>query len=256
MRNRYLMVLVAGAAIVAACSDTIKLNNEVRQATQNDRIGFVTYSEKTTRADQMNSINLYDFYKTFDVYAWKTANNEVQSVFSHVPVEYFTEDTVGTYVYATAPARPSKEWGDSWTTDNNLKGWFYEEVRYWDKLATNYNFYAIAPYEVSPSPALTIADGDANIKIGDENDLYKVSTEKNLAKDSTLTKEKKYYGFNKDYMLAEKVGTKFQLVTLNFHHILTKLNVKITLTDAYKNAGPFTIKNLTIAGLEDEAYFE
>lgn len=253
-----MIVLVAGVAIVASCSDTTKLNNDIRQAkpTQNDRIGFVTYSEKATRAADSNSVNLFDFYRTFDVYAWKTANNEVQSVFDHVPVEYFTEDTVGTYVYAQAPAKPSTEWGDDWTTDNNLRGWLYENVRYWDKLATIYNFYAIAPYEPTPDPALTIANGDANITIGSDTARYKVSTEKNLAKDSTLTKERRYFGFNKDYMLADKSGTKLKLVTLTFHHILTKLNVKITLTDAYKGTQPFTIKELDIVGLEDEAYFE
>ena len=254
MRNLNIIVLVAGAAIVASCSDTIKINNEVPQPNQNEKIGFVTYTEKATRADQTNSVNLYDFYKAFDVYAWKDANNQIQEVFFHNPVEYFKKDTVGTYVYATAGSKPSDEWGN--ISDTQYKGWFYKDIRYWDKLATKYNFYAIAPYEATPSPALRIENDAANIKIGSATDLYKVSTEKNLAKDPTLTKDRKYYGFNKDYMLAEKSSIKNELVTLNFHHILTKFNVKITLTDAYKGSQPFTIKDLTIAGFEDEAYFE
>jgi hypothetical protein len=248
------MVLVAGAAIVASCSDTVKLNNDVRQDNQPEKIGFATYTEKATRADESNSVNLFDFYKTFDVYAWKTANNQVQDVFVHVPVEYFTKDTTGTYVYKTVGTKPSDEWGN--ISDNQYKSWFYESVRYWDKLATKYNFYAIAPYEETPNPALSIENDFTNIKIGDADHRYKVSSEKNLAKDITLTKDKKYYGFNKDYMLADKSSTKFQLISLEFHHILTKFNVMITLTDAYKGTQPFTIKNLTIAGLEDEAYFE
>ena len=52
-------------------------------------------------------------------------------------------------------------------------------------------------------------------------------------------------------MLAEHVTTRNQLVTLDFHHILTKLNVKITITDGYKGTQPFTIKELDIVGLED-----
>ena len=125
-------------------------------------------------------------------------------------------------------------------------------------MATAYNFYAIAPYEVTPSPAITITNGQDNITIGATNDRYMVSTEKNLAVigDTTLTKDRQYFGFNKDYMLAEKFGTKFQLVSLNFHHILTKLNVKITLTDKYKGIQTFTIKDLKIARLEDNAYFD
>ena len=33
--------------------------------------------------------------------------------------------------------------------------------------------------------------------------------------------DKKYFGFNKDYMLADKSTTKNALVALNFHHIQT-----------------------------------
>lgn len=251
------MIVIAVAAMLASCSDTTKLSNEIRQETKTEKIGFVTYSEKATRADQTNSVNLYDFYKIFDVYAWKTANNESQSVFSHVPVEYFTaSSTSGEVVYATDFSKLAEEWGDDWATDNNIKGWLYENVRYWDKLATKYNFYAIAPYEETPSPALTIADNNANIQIGTSSDTYKISTEKNLAiVDNKVTEGKKYFGFLKDYMLADKSGTRNQLVTLNFHHILTKLNVKITLTNAYKGTQPFTIKKLHIVGLEDEGYF-
>lgn len=253
-----MMIVVAAAAMLAACSDTIKINNDLPAVTKTEKIGFAVYSEKATRADQTNSVNLYDFYKTFDVYAWKTANDSVQSVFGHTPVEYFTKDSLGTYVYKTNPAKPSDEWGTYGADKDWTKGWFYESVRYWDKLATAYNFYAIAPYEVTPTPAIHIENDQDNITIGATNDRYMVSTEKNLAVigDTTLTKDKKYYGFNKDYMLADKSNTRNERVTLNFHHILTKFNVKVTLTNAYKGSQPFTIKNLTIAGLEDEGYFE
>lgn len=252
MRKSFL--IIAAAAMLAACYDNVKLNNDPEfQPTANDMIGFSTYSEKATRASETNSVNLYDFYKTFDVYAWKNSGADEQNVFNHVPVEYFTTDTQGTYVYKTAPAKPSTEWGASWAT--SFKGWFYQEIRYWDKLATGYNFYAIAPYEPTPSPALAIANGDDNIKIGSASDTYKISTEKNLAGYPTITNDKKYFGFNKDYMLADKSETKYQLVSLNFHHILTKFNVMITLTDKYIGSQPFTIKELDIVGLEDEGYF-
>lgn len=252
--KKSIITIIAAASMLAACYDNVKLNNDPEfQPTANDMIGFSTYSEKATRASETNSVNLYDFYKTFDVYAWKNSGADEQNVFNHVPVEYFTTDTQGTYVYKTAPAKPSTEWGASWAT--SFKGWFYQEIRYWDKLATGYNFYAIAPYEPTPSPALAIANGDDNIKIGSASDTYKISTEKNLAGYPTITNDKKYFGFNKDYMLADKSETKYQLVSLNFHHILTKFNVMIALTDKYIGSQPFTIKELDIVGLEDEGYF-
>ena len=251
-----MMMIVAAAAMVAACSDTTtKLNNDFSK-NQIEKIGFSTFSEKTTRAAETNSVNLYDFYKTFDVYAWKTVATDTQSVFHHVPVEYFTEDTLGQYVYTAEGARPSDEWGINWKTEDRFHSWFYEDIRYWDKLADSYNFYAIAPFETTPTPALHIENGQSNIKIGADDDRYKVSTEKNLAINPTITNEKRYFGFNKDYMLADKFGTKFNLVSLNFHHILTKLNVKITLSENYIGAQTFTIKDLKIARLEDDAYFE
>lgn len=253
--KKSIITIIAAASMLAACYDNVKLNNDPEfQPTANDMIGFSTYSEKTTRASETNSVNLYDFYKTFDVYAWKNSGDDEQNVFNHVPVEYFTTDTQGTYVYKTAPAKPSTEWGASWAT--SFKGWFYQEIRYWDKLATGYNFYAIAPYEPTPTPALTINNGDDNIKIGDADHTYDISAEKNLAINPTITNERKYFGFNKDYMLADKSVTQNQLVTLNFHHILTKLNVMITLTDAYIGTQPFTIRELNIVGLEKEGYFE
>lgn len=252
--KKSIITIIAAASMLTACYDNVKLNNDPEfQPTANDMIGFSTYSEKATRASETNSVNLYDFYKTFDVYAWKNSGADEQNVFNHVPVEYFTTDTQGTYVYKTVPAKPSTEWGASWAT--SFKGWFYQEIRYWDKLATGYNFYAIAPYEPTPSPALAIANGDSNIKIGSASDTYKISTEKNLAGYPTITNDKKYFGFNKDYMLADKSETKYQLVSLNFHHILTKFNVMITLTDKYIGSQPFTIKELDIVGLEDEGYF-
>lgn len=254
MKKSNMMIIVAAATVLAACSDTIKLNNDLQQTAKTDKIGFAVYSEKATRADQTNSVNLYDFYKTFDVYAWKTTVDSVHTVFKHVPVEYFTKDTIGTYVYKTNPLRPSVEWGEYGADKTWTKGWFYENVRYWDKLASVYYFYAIAPYEVTPNPAIAVANGDANIKIGDATHTYNIfKTEKNLA--SPLTKDRMYYGFNKDYLLAERSETKFNQVSLSFHHILTKFNVMVTLQNTYNGTQPFTIKDLEIVGFENNGYF-
>ena len=90
-------------------------------------------------------------------------------------VGHFTGDTQGEVVYKTSPAKPSDEWGATIAA-----GWYYENVRYWDKVATGYEFFAIAPYETTPAPALTVAAGATNIAIGSSTDKYDISTEKNL----------------------------------------------------------------------------
>lgn len=256
MKKSYLMI-AAAATLLTACMDSEKLTDQISQPAQNGRIGFVTYSEKSTRADESNSTNLYDFHEAFRVYSWKTVGTSApQVVFNGEPVEHFTaQKTSGTYVYAS-PKTPAAEWGDDWATVSNLHGWFYENVRYWDKLATAYSFFAIAPYEATPAPALAVANNSANIAIGTSSDFYSIKDEKNLAiENNDLINEKRYFGFKKDYMLADKAATKNQLVTLTFHHILTKLNVKVNIQDSYKGLQKVTINSLKIVGLENNGYF-
>jgi hypothetical protein len=259
MKKSYLMTIAAAAALFAACSsnDTIKYEYDLFDAQQKNSIGFAAYSSKTTKANDANSTSLQDFYGTFDVYGWKTVNSVNSSVFNHVPVGYFGTDATGasqtptTVVYESS-GKPSDEWGTPFTA-----GWYYQNVRYWDRTATAYQFFAIAPYEAVPAPALTVAAGDANIKIGDSGAKYDISTEKNLAiVSSKPIADKKYFGFTKDYMLAEKSTTQNAKVTFNFHHILTKFNVKITKQDTYTGSQALVVKDIKIANLAKNGYFE
>ena len=251
MKKSYLMTIAAAVALFAACSsnDTIKYEYDLFDAQQKNSIGFAAYSSKTTKADDANSTSLQDFYGTFDVYGWKTVNSAYSSVFNHVPVGYFETDTSGPVVYQTG--KPSDEWGAPFTA-----GWYYQNVRYWDRTATAYQFFAIAPYEAVPAPALTVAAGADNINIGSSSAKYDISTEKNLAiVSSKPIADKKYFGFNKDYMLAEKSTTQNAKVTFNFHHILTKFNVKITKQDTYTGSQALVVKDIKIANLAKNGYF-
>ena len=256
MKKSYLMI-AAAAVLFAACSSNDLINDGPDNAQEKDSaIGFAAYSSKTTRADEDNSTYLHHFYGTFDVYGWKTVNSSPSPVFNHVPVGYFGTNNTGanqtppTVVYESS-GKPGDEWGTPFTA-----GWYYENVRYWDKVATAYQFFAIAPYEAVPSPALTVAAGADNIKIGDSGAKYDISTEKNLALDAgNPTQYKKYFGFTKDYMLAEKSTTKEALVAFNFHHILTKFNVKITKQDTYTGSQDLKVNAIKIAKLKKEGYF-
>jgi len=257
MKKSYLMI-AAAAVLFAACSSNDLINDGPDNAQEKDSaIGFAAYSSKTTRADEDNSTYLHHFYGTFDVYGWKTVNSSPSPVFNHVPVGYFGTNNTGanqtppTVVYESS-GKPGDEWGTPFSA-----GWYYENVRYWDKVATAYQFFAIAPYEAVPSPALTVAAGADNIKIGDSGAKYDISTEKNLAiVSSKPIADKKYFGFTKDYMLAEKSTTQNAKVTFNFHHILTKFNVKITKQDTYTGSQALVVKDIKIANLAKNGYFE
>ena len=254
MKKSYLMI--AAVAILASCSDTDKLTHELANTKQPEKIGFAIFSQKTTRADadENNSAQLYDYYETFGVYSWKTVGtDQPAAVFANDPVHYFTADAADDVVYAS-PAKPSDEWGEYGEGTGKWKtGWFYKNVRYWDKLASGYTFFAIAPYEANPSPALDVDNSSSNITIGADDDRYDIDNEAKNA----MNQYKKYYGFSKDYMLADKETTKFNTVQLEFHHILTKLNVQITLQDNFKGGNQdLTITDLEIVGLENKGYFE
>lgn len=258
MKKSYLMI-AAAAALFAACSDTDTFKEAVNS--NQKAFTFSAYADKTTKAPNTNSANLQDFYTVFGVYGFKnvTRNGSATSetVFSNVPNEFFATDAQGTTVYNASGAKPS----DEWTFVAN--SWYYENVRYWDKTANSYEFFAIAPYEASPT--YTVAAGAGNISIATSAAKYDISTEYNLAR-TDLTDPANpatvapktaltYSGFKKDYMLAEKSAARTSDVMLNFHHILSKLNVKIEKASSYVGKQELTINELKIDGLAKEGYY-
>ena len=253
MKKSYLMI-AAAAALFAACSDTDTFKEDVKNSEQK-AFTFSAYADKVLKGS--NSSNLQDFYTVFGVYGFKNVTRSgtatYEDVFTNTPNEFFASDAQGTVVYKTSPAKPSDEW--SFTANS----WYYEDVRYWDKMANSYAFFAIAPFEATPDPELDVNATYDNIKIGSSTDKYDISNEKNLAIAGTPNAVPQaalsYSGFDKDYMLAAKSTARTSDVTLNFHHILAKLNVKIVKATAYKGKQELKINELKIAGLAKEGYY-
>ena len=141
MKKNKLITIVAAATMLAACYDydTIKSDAQEQQAEQT--LTFSAFADKVTKGS--NSTALQDFYPVFSVYGWKTVKTDNgtdnQSVFSNTPNEFFNEDKSGDVVYASEGKKPSVEWvlPSSIGTGDPKKGyWYYEDVRYWDKMAT------------------------------------------------------------------------------------------------------------------------
>lgn len=254
------LILIAAAAMLAACSDSDTYKSVVKEQNTVQTLSFSAYADKVTRGS--NSTALNDFYTVFGVYGWKTVDGAVVTnpVFSNHPNEYFVNDVKGDVVYDGTDEKPSQEWA---ITTFSLPAWFYEDVRYWDKMADKYEFFAIAPYEATPT--YTVNPGDNNIAIATSSAKYDIETEKNLALQGTSPvpqAELAYSGFNKDYMIADKkVVTPRGTVTtedvqLVFHHILTKLNVRIKKSDNFIGQQVLKVNKLKIANLAREGYFE
>lgn len=262
MKKSYLMI-AAAAALFAACSSNDTFKESVNESKEVKPLSFSAFADKATKADDSN--NLQDFYGVFGVYGWKTVNNTLvnEPVFSNTANEYFESDDQGKTVYDGTGEKPSKEWGE---TNPFAKGWYYEELRYWDKLADNYQFFAIAPYEATPK--YTVSANDNNFNIYSDGDKYDISSEYNLARtvfgETTTTNnapksELTYFGFKKDYMIADKSvvnSTNYaNNVSLTFHHILAKLNVNIQKSTTYKGQQNLKITKLEIGNLDKEGYF-
>ena len=253
-------ILIAAVAMMASCSDNaVKDVADEQKAEQ--ALSFSAYADKVTKGT--NSTALNDFYTVFGVYGWKTVNGAVvtNAVFSNHPNEYFATDAKGTVVYDADDEKPSIEWAAASATPY-VPAWYYEDVRYWDKMAESYEFFAIAPYDAAP--IYTVAAGDNNISIATASAKYNIQQEKNLAlagsplvPQAALT----YSGYDKDFMIADKktvpptIAVTSADVQLVFHHILTKLNVKIKKDEDYKGKQELKVNELKIANLAKEGYF-
>ena len=147
--------LLAATALMASCTQSEVLVDTPNPVPEVPRsIGFDTFVDKATRATGENSTALNDFYPAFNVYGWKTVGNENPTpIFNNITVSYYNaEEGKG--------VKPSIEWGEAPAT-----GWYYNEIRYWDKMASGYKFSAYAPVQASKDVTCT---PDGIIKIGQE----------------------------------------------------------------------------------------
>lgn len=242
--------LLAATAFLASCNQEVLIDTPDVEPTAPRAIGFETFTDKATRADANNSTALNDFYPTFNVYGWKTVGSEVTCLFNNIPVEYFAEDKQGTVVYKEAEQKPTVEWATF------AIGWYYENIRYWDKMASKYQYSAYVP--ASATDAVYCAS-DGLITIGTDTDPVTVD-DKNLM--ATPATSLAYKGFDLDYMTAQATATPSTdaadmstPVALNFKHLQAKLNIRIKLDESVKTAQDLSIQKIQVHNLGDKGYY-
>ena len=238
MKKSYLMI-AAAAALFAACS-----SNDVFKEieSQDTLIGFDTYAQKATRSENSGesySLNLKDHHNQFKVWGYK--NTSVTAVFSNEDVTYNTTSSK----------------------------WEYTNNRYWDKAATTYAFYAYAPASsdaftfngvsgVSTQNAGYFTIGTAYTKAG------KNASPKNS--DSPISVWPTAAGNDVDLMIAAPAiltgsdlsTAKAGNVTLNFIHILSRLNITVKTTSAFVGEGKDKVKvtNITVGKMNTAGTFD
>lgn len=211
--KRSLLTIVAAVTIFAACSDNDSFK-EIRN-TEGPQISFSTYAQKITRAensDSTYSLDLKDHHPTFKVWGFK--NTDSKAVFD----------------------------GDSVGYSNSQ--WSYLINRYWDKTATAYEFYAFAP-EDAPLQFNGVTDIESQSKgYFTINSAYDKAGEnvspKNAAEPIVVWRD--YANTDIDLMIADTCrllagsgleAAQADKVTLNFIHILSRLNITIKTVNGF-----------------------
>ena len=256
LMNKIYVILGAAAAMLASCAQSEKLDNNLTDNEPKSVIGFSSFSEKATRADNgddSNINNLEFFHSTFAVYGTKQSVNDPTNI---------------SYIFgADAETAAGVKNGTvcTYTNNNNASfygsNWSYDDPRYWDKQA-NYQFIAYAPavtsnplrYEYAATGKLVGADGNDFVATD-----Y-VLTGKNLqVNPSSAPKNKGFNVNNQDLDLMTsgfkgQAGSNHDQVQLSFKHILAKVNIMIgksaTLDDA-----TVTIDSVSITNLKDKGSY-
>lgn len=231
----------------AVLIETPEVTPEVARA-----IGFDTFVDKSSRAaDENNSTALNDFYPAFKVYGWKTVDGTTTQIFNNHAVKYVADETTYKESYEA-------EWGEMETF---VAGWYYQNLRYWDKMASGYQFCAYAPVAPEEERDYVVCSENGQITIGSEtipdtelDNSVTVDTKNLMATPATKLA---YKGFDYDYMTATAGydGTKTN-VTLNFQHLQAKLNIRIRLNESVTTAQTVTITEISVHNLGNKGYYD
>ena len=222
--------MAAAATMFAACSQNEVLN-EVQVQDEAQAIGFSTYAGKVTRAENNSTAtvktDLESHHSTFKVWGYK--NTHTDYVFDGVTV----------------------------TADNGA--WTYSPKKYWDKAATNYEFYAAAPNS-------DLWNLSSNGTLQNDDYFYFNSFELQGKSLEETTRQSSFSSVNSDdcdLMIASPCqvtnnmfgnGNKVQLA---FNHILSRLNVTVNkgrnIEGEILNITSFKVYNLKNKGGFNEA---
>ena len=249
------LVLFAAAAAMVACSQNDVLVDNISESQAETAIGFGTGINNLTRGTTAENSNgadgeaLNSYHTTFGVWGYKqVGTGDEQAVFNNQTCTWTT----------TSVSDPFTTTGD----------WVYSPIRYWDKTAT-YDFYAYAP----STKEFTI-DGSKDAHYLKLSSFTVVG--KSLAQSTTvIAQPDDIFGAdnasNEDLMIAtdvkDYVYTQGLRVSLDFNHILSRLNiaVKTTIPEAVAadatagtpaSGATVTINKILVYNMENSGSFD
>ncbi len=243
-----LFILSAAVAALASCSNS-EVITEVNEPQVPDKaIAFETFSSNATRAENSNAsqvegLNLH--HGDFSVWGYKNVQDT------------YVFGTEGT----TSPDQSTE--GVKVSYNEASSKWTYSPIRFWDKGANSYEFYACAPAtETTTDPHFVLNKKTGGTQADDYFTLnavtlrnytlsgtqYAQSMKENQVQNPEDGGTQITTGGNIDYMIADacKITTFTSSVQLHFNHILSRLNITVKKGETLNNA----IAKLDVVSLE------
>ena len=199
---------------LTGCSDNDTLKKDVQNT---DAISFTSYTDKLTRAtensDTQNKWDFFNHHETFQVWGYK--NTSETAVFDGDVVTVASDGAATpTYTYTYSP------------------------LRFWDKAASMYEYYAAAPSGTAGNWTFNpngLVAANITTENGQNKGYFTTSstlTPANLSTSSNLVYTNSFKGSGDiDKLIAEKSAVPYanfkSKVNLLFIHILSRLNVTI-----------------------------
>lgn len=234
------LFLVATAALVISCA-----NNDIRNEIVESEvpIGFTkVYIEKGTKAITTGAYTTANFEtlgNTFGVFAFKqTASQTDYSIFG-------TTTTDG----VTTINDVEVEYKNGLSTDiyEGATDWAYSPLKYWDKTATEYNFFAYAPHQSDFTGTAAITGSKSAGFSFSITGFEQATTQASMIDLMTdMTSQKSVTNST-----TKKIGEND--VAFTFGHILSNINVEMAVSPALKldnTANPVTVVSVSLGDIK------
>ena len=235
-----LFILSAAVAALASCSNS-EVITEVNEPQVPDKaIAFETFSSNATRAENSSAATtpgLEKHHENFQV--WADKDVPASCAFNGTEVSFNSADNI----------------------------WEYTPIRFWDKGANKYYFYACAPSTKDvTSPKFELKQQASNSQEGDYFFLSGVRLQDETMAEISLKQEYTVSNAkNTDYMIASPCviadPKSTSTVQLSFNHILSRLNVGVKKATKSKADNPFknatvTLNELKVCNMQSTGSFD
>ena len=231
MKKFLLLAIIAITAVSCSSNDPVKDFNK----SEGDAIQFESYAQTLTRAENSTNNDVWVFFNhhgNFQIWGYKNTAANNKPVFDGDYVTVTAGTTSGTYNYTNST------------------------VRFWDKAATKYEFYAAAPYVENMWTFTAPSNNDQNNGTLATTSTLTGTNLQFTSPSKDLQNSFKSAAGDVDKMIASpcpwtQIGS---TVNLHFNHILSKMNISIRKAESLKE-WKVTLKSFNVYNMKGTGSF-